>query len=381
MLFGFVVPPTVADAPAVQPHHYELLQQALQRYRALAAQPDLNALPPLAARALKPGAQYAGAAQLRRLLVALGDLPQADAARAGDLTLDPLLVDGFRRFQARHGLDADGILGPATFGALTTPLITRMRQIELTLERWNRLPAGLDAPPIFINIPQFRLFGLYSLDDRESDMLTMNVVVGQALGQFRTPVFAAEMTYVVFRPYWDVPRSIAFRELLPEIRADAGYLQNNDFEIVSSSGVVVEETSANLDAVADGVLRLRQRPGPRNALGRMKFMLPNPFNVYLHDTPAQGLFGHRRRTFSHGCVRVADAVGLAEYVLRHDSTWTRDRILQAMNGSQTLRVDLPRPIRVFIVYGTAIPHEDGQVWFFDDIYGHDAPIARTPDRR
>jgi murein L,D-transpeptidase YcbB/YkuD len=381
ILLGIVVPSTVADTTFVQPHHYELLQQALLRYRTLAAQPGLSGLPPLATRSLEPGAPYAGAAQLRRLLVALGDLPQPDAAQAGDVTLDPELVDGIRRFQTRHGLEVDGILGPATFRALTTPLTVRVRQIELTLERWNQLPAELDTPLIFINIPQFRLFGLYSLDDRESEMLAMDVVVGQTPGRFRTPVFAAEMTHVIFRPYWDVPRSIAVRELLPAIRADAGYLRKHDFEIVSPAGGVVQPTSANLDAVAGGALRLRQRPGPQNALGRVKFMLPNPYNVYLHDTPAQALFGHRRRTFSHGCVRVADAVALAEYVLRHDSTWTRDRILQTMNGFQTLRVDLPRPIRVFMVYGTAIPREDGQVWFLDDIYGHDALVAREPDRR
>ncbi len=355
--------------------HYRLLRNALARYRALAQETDLHALPPFAGRSVKPGEPYVGALALRRLLAALGDLPTQLAAATADPLLDPELVAAIERFQYRHGLTVDGTIGKRTFAELTRPLTARVRQIELTLERWRWLP-HLDAPPIIVNIPQYRLFAFHTTHDHEQDMLQMDVIVGQSFARTRTPIFTAEMQYVVFRPYWDVPYSITTREMLPEIRANPGYLEPRHLEIVrggGDDGRPLAPTPANIDALASGELRLRQRPGADNSLGLVKFMLPNAFNVYLHATPARRLFNEPRRAFSHGCIRVADPLLLAEYVLRKQpESWTRERIDAAMkSGPDSQHVRLAQPIRVFVVYGTAIATEAGNVLFFEDVYGHD----------
>jgi murein L,D-transpeptidase YcbB/YkuD len=185
----------------------------------------------------------------------------------------------------------------------------------------------------------------------------------------RTPVFTADMTHVIFRPYWDVPRSIARNEILPAARRDLNYLARNQYELLDGAGRIVPASEAALDQLAAGSVRVRQRPGPGNALGAVKFMLPNSHNVYLHDTPSRTLFARSRRDFSHGCIRVADPAGLAEWVLQDNPAWDRERIEAAMAGTRPLRVDLAEPIRVYIVYGTAIAREDGSMLFLEDLYG------------
>lgn len=354
--------------------HYRLLRDALARYRELALDTDLHQLPPIGGRSVKPGETYAGAAGLRRLLAALGDLP-ADQALKPDLVIGPELVAAIEQFQRRHGHTVDGVIGGRTFAELTRPIAARVRQIELTLERWRWLP-HFDEPPIVVNIPQFRLFAFHTRVDREAEIVGMDVIVGQSFPRSRTPVFTEEIRQVVFRPYWDVPYSITIREMLPAIRRNPGYFARNHLEIVRGPGddaMPVPVTPENIDALATGLLRLRQRPGPDNSLGLVKFVLPNAFNVYLHSTPAHELFGESRRAFSHGCIRVRDPVGLAEHVF-HDQPepWSRERIERAMqDGPDSQRVNLARPLRVFVVYGTAVATEAGKVLFFDDIYGHD----------
>ena len=376
---------TDAAITAVEPpfHHYQLLKAALTTYRRLAADRNLAPLPAFVGRSVKPGGHYVGAAALRRLLVALGDISADAAAPASgpelDDTLDSALVAGLASFQARHGLAADGVLGKRTFAALTVPLARRVRQIELTLERWRWLPA-FDSPPIVVNVPQFRLFAFQTGEDRESDVLRMDVIVGQAFPHTRTPVFLADMKYVIFRPYWDVPQSIVRRELMPEIRGNPGYLERNHMELVrgeADDSPVVPATPENVEALAAGGLRLRQLPGDDNALGAIKFVFPNPYNVFLHGTPAQHLFKEARRAYSHGCIRVSDPVALAQYVLRNaPGDWSRENIELAMSGEPNQRVTLSKPIRVMVLYGTVIAAESGRVLFFDDIYGHDRKLER-----
>ncbi len=358
--------------------HYRLLKQELTRYRELAAEPDLTKVPGFPGGSVNPGEAYSGAPALRRLLLALGDLPPpASAPASDDNRLDPGLVAGIKHFQSRHGLDADGALGRATFTALTTPLAQRVRQIEITLERWRWLPP-FETPPVLVNIPQFTLFAFKSADDRAASILQMPVIVGQTYTDMRTPVFVADMKYVVFRPYWDVPTRIMRREMLPAIRANAAYLQRHDFEIVRGQGddaTALKATPENIRALATGRLRLRQRPGDDNALGLIKFMLPNAHNVYLRSTPARQLFEKSRRAFSHGCIRVKDPVALAAHVLRDTpGDWTPAKIEAAMNGDKALRVNLSRPIPVIIFYATALAIEAGDVLFFEDIYGHDRKV-------
>jgi murein L,D-transpeptidase YcbB/YkuD len=319
--------------------------------------------------------KYAGADALRRLLVAVGDLPAAQSAARGDGLYDADLAAGVARFQLRHGLTADGALGRKTLEALGTPLSQRVRQIELTLERWRWVP-DFSAPPIIINIPQFRLFAFRSTQDRVADILQMNVIVGQAYDKKRTPVFVADLQQVVFRPYWDVPPSILRNELLPSIRRDpAGYMQRNEMEMVRGQGddaKVMEPTPENVAALAAGQLRLRQRSGAKNALGPVKFIFPNDFGVYLHGTPAQQLFAQSRRDFSHGCIRLEDPAAMAVHVLRNvGAGWSLEQVNAAMQGPPNVRIRLPQSIPVMVLYGTALATEDGRILFFDDIYGHD----------
>jgi L,D-transpeptidase YcbB len=377
--------------------HYALLKRELARYRELAAREGLNDLPPLPARSLKPGDVYAGAPQLERLLTVLGDMaggqppsalppnaqPPGEPSAAAQ-TLTPPLVDAIKHFQYRHGEKPDGILGAATLAELTKPLSLRARQIELTMERWRWLPSELVSAPIIVNIPQFRLFAFESTADSEAHIRQMDVIVGKAFEATQTPVFTADMSYLIFRPFWEVPYSIALKEIVPAARHNPSYIDQHQMEIVRGAGdsaSVQPSTAENVELVAKGALRVRQKPGPNNSLGLVKFMFPNPYNVYLHSTPAQALFAESRRDFSHGCVRVSDPVGLAQYVLRDSPEWTRERIQAVMNGTSTLTVTLKNRIRIFFVYGTALVTEKGDALFFDDIYAHDQRLEAALNSR
>jgi L,D-transpeptidase YcbB len=379
------------DALEPQFTHYALLKRELAHYRELAAQEGLNDLPPLPAGSLKTGDAYAGTARLERLLTALGDMVGAPPpiAPPGEppapaQTLTPPLVDAIKHFQRRHGEKPDGILGAATLAELTKPLSLRARQIELTMERWRWLPSELVSAPIIVNIPQFRLFAFESTTDSEAHIRQMDVIVGKAFEATQTPVFTADMSYLVFRPYWEVPYSIALKEIVPAAGRNPSYIDKHQMEIVRGTGdaaLVLPNTAENVELVAKGALRVRQKPGPNNSLGLVKFMFPNPYNVYLHSTPAQALFAESRRDFSHGCVRVSDPVGLAQYVLRESPEWTREKIQAAMNGTTTLTVTLKNRIRIFFVYGTALVTENGDALFFDDIYGHDQRLEAALNSR
>ena len=317
------------------------------------------------------------------LLAALRTLASSDDVARSLATYEPQF-EHYRlleRALAHYRRLAAGSPGDALLAA-------RVRKIDLTLERWRWLPA-FRAPPIIVNIPDFRLFAFRQVADRAADILQMKVIVGRAFPRTRTPVFVAAMTSVIFRPYWNVPRDIMLREMLPKMRASPDYLTSNHLEIVSTGPgtAVLPPTQASLAALEDGTARLRQRPGPDNALGLIKFDLPNSHEVYLHSTPAQELFLRSRRAFSHGCIRVSDPVALAAYVLRDTpGDWTPARIEAAMHGTETRRVRLAKPIRVMILYATVLAKENGEVLFFHDLYGQDrrleqllglAPVAST----
>jgi murein L,D-transpeptidase YcbB/YkuD len=339
-------------------------------------------LPPLPARKLEVGGTWPGVPALRRLLAALGDLDASLAPTAADAATVPVfdapLAAALARFQARHGLAGDGVLGRDTLAALNVPMAQRVSQLLWSMERarWLPHPAG---PFVLVNVPQYRLFAFAGAEDHEAAMTPLNVIVGQAFPDHNTPVFTAEMRYLVIRPYWDVPASIARKELLPSLRKDAAYAAKHGFELVRGQrddSPVVPVSNEALDELAHGKLRIRQRPGRENALGAIKFMLPNPYNVYLHSTPAQALFARTRRAFSHGCVRVEDPVALARFVLRGETTWTAERVAQEMQAEGgPLRVTLRQPVQVMMIYATALAAEDGRVLFFDDVYGHDQRLA------
>jgi murein L,D-transpeptidase YcbB/YkuD len=259
------------------------------------------------------------------------------------------------------------------------PLARRVRQIELTLERWRWLPDTVPARYAVVNIPGFRLYMFQNDPAAAHPELRMNVIVGQA-GRRGTPVFTGTMQQVVFRPYWDVPLSIARKETLRDIRRKPGYMEREELEIVrggDDAAVVHAPTARNLDRVAAGTMRIRQRPGPKNALGLVKFVFPNDYNVYLHGTPAQQLFAESRRDFSHGCIRVEDPPALAELVLRGQAGWDRAAIEAAMADTVTRRVRIERPIAVYILYQTVVVGEDGVVRVYRDVYGYDARLERV----
>lgn len=359
-----------------QPLPYRLLKQALARYRRLAENQTIQPLPPPAARVVRLGDEYAAAIQLRRQLTLLGDLAAAEGSNQSTV-LDPPLADALKRFQSRHGLAVDGVLGKQTLAALNVPLHQRVRQIELSMERWRWLNTQ-SRPEIVINIPQFMLYALARSTRPGEQTLEIPVIVGRT--KHRTPVFTAAIEEVVFNPYWDVPASIMRNELLPKIRKDVGYLERNHFEIVRGGGDdarVQPPTQASLDALAAGRFRLRQRPGPDNALGPVKFLLPNAYTVHLHGTAEPGLFALPQRAFSHGCIRVSDPAALAEYVLVNaPGHWDAEAVEAAMCGTQPKRIKLDVPVRVIIFYATAAATTSRGVLFSPDLYGHDARLEK-----
>jgi L,D-transpeptidase YcbB len=359
---------------------YRLLRMMLLRYRSLGANASVLARPAVAP-SIHPGDSYADVGVLQQELIVLDDLPADTPAPQANARYDGPVVDGVKHFQIRHGLEPDGVVGKSTIAALRVPLAWRVRQIELALERLRWLPDLGDERLIVMNIPMFRLWAWDVIPPSGTPLFGMDVIVGRALST-QTPVFSEEMREVIFRPYWNVPRSILRHEVLPAIERDPGYLAREDMEIVrgesDNKAAHVELSAEALKALRRGTLRVRQRPGPKNALGLIKFVFPNEDDVYMHGTPAQALFGRSRRDFSHGCVRVADPVALAEWVLQDQSAWTRDRILAATMDTETIHVKLPRPIQVILFYTTtAVMPEDGTIRFADDIYRHDATLDRA----
>ena len=355
---------------------YDALRASLKRYRELAGDAALEPLPAVA-KAIHPGEPYGGTSVLYRRLLALGDAPADAGMQAAATRYDGPLVDAVRRFQIRHGLAADGVLGARTLEAINTPLAWRVRQIELGLERLRWLPHARDERMVLVNVPMFRLWAWDAMPLPGSPAVSSDVIVGRAF-RTRTPLFVEELEEVIFRPYWNVPASILRNEILPQIRRDPGYLERNDMEIVpAGGGPAVPPTPENVARLGRG-LTVRQRPGPRNSLGLVKFVFPNQESIYMHDTPAHALFSRSRRDFSHGCVRVRDPVALAEWALAGTPQWTRDRIGAAMLGEETVHVTVVRPTRVVLFYTTAfVWPEDGTLRFADDIYAHDRPLDRA----
>ena len=287
------------------------------------------------------------------------------------------VIEGVKNFQRRHGRTGDGRITAQTLTDLNTPMLSRVREMQLTLERWRWLPLDLHAAPIVANIPEFRL---RAYDENFKIGLTMNVVVGKAYDH-DTPVFIDSMQYVVFRPYWSVPYSIARAEFLPRIVRDPNYLAAKGFEVVDAKQNVVSSGAVSpevLEQLRSGKLFIRQNPGPKNSLGLVKFIFPNSYNVYMHDSPEQELFSRTRRDFSHGCIRLERPADLADWVLRGNPGWTTEKIRAAMQGSaNNNQVNLTKPIPVLIIYATAVVTEDGLVHFYDDIYGQDAALEKV----
>jgi len=356
---------------------YQLLRWELPRYRAMQVTAPRTPLPDV----LRPGDAFDDMAWLEGLLVSLGDLPAPSPVTP--TTYDDTIRAGIERFQRRHGLEPDGIIGRGSRNALLVPPASRAGQIELAMERLRWLPDLAGGRVIAVNIPMFRLWAWNAVPSSSPPALTMRVIVGRALNT-RTPVFADQMEHVIFRPYWNVPSSILRGEMIPAIAQSASYLSRQNLEIVAGPGddsPVLAATPENIARLGRDDLRLRQRPGSSNALGLLKFMFPNDDNVYMHGTPAPQLFERTRRDFSHGCIRLEDPVALAEWVLSDLPDWPRSRIEAATEGPSNLRVNLPEPIQVVIFYTTTVvdPY-DGSVHFVEDLYRQDPRLAAALTR-
>lgn len=342
------------------------LVEALRRYRALAARSDWPRVPP--GVPLRPGDDDARVAAVRARLAAQDEV----VAGVPATLFDDRLEEAVRRFQARHGLAADGIVGEATVRALNVPASDRTRQITLNLERWRWLPRDLGPRYVTVNAADATLRVVE--DDRT--VLTSRVVVGDL--KHPTPVVQARLDAVILNPKWNLPTSIAAREILPRLRENRRYLAENDIVIMERResdpfGFAVDWSVISAEAFP---FRLQQQPGPDNPLGRIKFDVPNRFDVYLHDTPTRTLFARPRRTGSHGCIRVERADELAALVLADETgRWTPERLEEAIAGGGSRRIPVARPLPVYILYWTAFVGPGGLVQFRDDVYGRDHRLA------
>jgi murein L,D-transpeptidase YcbB/YkuD len=355
----------IADLRPSHPE-YVALQGALRELR---SQQQQGEWPKVAARIYKNGMTGPAVVTLRERLAASGELARASSA-ADPATYDADLEAAVKVFQEHHGLKATGVADASTIAAMNVPLSDRIRQVQINLERWRWMPDDFGTRHFLVNIPAFLLMAR----ENGTTVRAIRVIVGK--NGHETPIFSGEMETVVFSPYWNVPDSIAEDETAPMIRQDPGYLTRNQIEVVrrTKSGVkIVDPDAINwYDPAELSQLSFRQRPGSKNALGHVKFLFPNAFNVYLHDTPADALFARSRRAFSHGCVRVEEPEALASYVLRDRPEWTTERISSAMNAGVEKYVQLDNTIPVHIVYFTAWADERGGLYFLPDVYGYDA---------
>lgn len=353
---------------------YQRTIEALQKYRKLARENTGQPFPTVA-KTVAPGQIYAGVPSLARFLQLVGDLPAGVSIPAGETRYQGALVGAVKKFQEQHGLTPNGRIDAHTMEELSVPLKRRVRQIQLTLERWRWLPPEYAESAIIVNIPEFQL---RAYDRNFRVMMAMKVVVGKAYDH-NTPLFMSNLQSVFFRPYWEVPLSIVQEEIVPAMERDPEYLAKQNMNLVNKAGdtVAANLTPDVIAQVEDGRLSVRQGPGPSSALGLIKFDFPNEYSVYMHDTPERPLFSQSKRDFSHGCIRLENAPELAAWVLRDNPGWDLDRIRAAMNGDATFEVKLAHPIPVLIVYGTVVVLEDKVVRFYDDLYGQDAELEEA----
>lgn len=328
---------------------YGLLKQQLAKYLQITAAGGWPTIP-ATNKKLKPGESTPAVALIKRRLQITGDMPGADTT---PIFTDTLAM-AIRNFQARHGLKEDGALSETLIKEMNVPAEARLQQILMNMGRMRWLPPQPSGNLILVNIPEFMLHA-YEGPKKAFDMV---VVVGKE--GHNTTTFTGDLNQVVFSPYWNVPESIVEKEILPAMARNASYLEAQNMEIVSQNG---------------DLPTIRQKPGDNNALGKVKFLFPNSFDIYFHDTPSKSLFARSMRAFSHGCIRLAEPEKMANYLLRNQPEWTPERISEAMNSGEEKFVKLKDPVPVVITYYTAWVDEQGRLNFRDDIYGHDKKLA------
>lgn len=357
---------------------YQKLKKALANYRLLVkTQPNFSME---FIKPIRPGENLLKADNLVHYLSALGDIaPDSRRVEKQSNRYTGELVEGVEKFQLRHGMNIDGVLGKATVEALNVPLTQRVTQIELAMERLRWLPEAMGSAgaSIIVNIPAFQLWAFDDVNEINASMPNMRVVVGKA-SKNETPVLMAEMRFIDFMPYWNVPYNIVKKEILPKLIQNPDYLARENMELVATFDNEPASVVYNASTIAElkrGTLRIRQRPGNKNALGRVKFIFPNKNDVYMHDTPSHALFSRARRDFSHGCVRVANPDQLAEFVLK--SQLSKEAIGEAMQTQKTRRVILKKSVPVLFFYMTSFIDQNDNVAFYSDIYGYDSVLQEA----
>ena len=348
---------------------YRSLQAALAEYRGMAAKGGWPEIPD--GPVLKPGAADPRLGVLRERLVITGDLA-ADAPVTEYYT--DALVEGVRRFQARHALEPDGVLGSQTRAAMNVPVEARIDQLRLTLERARWVLDDTDGEVIIVNVAGYEVFAARN----GTAFWGRRAVVGTTTR--KTPIFKGSMTYLDLNPTWTVPPTILREDVLPKVRRNPGYLATQNITVLDRNGRVVDPATVDWQAVGSRPpYTFRQEPGPKNALGRIKFMFPNPHAVFLHDTPSRGLFQQAERNFSSGCIRVEDPLSLAEIVLGDPARWNRETLEAAIAEGRTRTLRLPKPWPVLILYWTAELDRDNRVRFLPDRYRRDAALLQALD--
>ncbi|MFP3944783.1 MAG: murein L,D-transpeptidase [Alphaproteobacteria bacterium] len=358
-----------------RPSHenYRRLRAALMRYRRIA---DEGGWPTIPEFRYELGSKSNNVAILRERLRITGDIPDHAQPSAEPDLFDEVLLRGLERFQKRHGLVPTGRTDYPTLEALNVPVEHRIQQIVINLERHRWLPNRYEERYVFVNLADYEL----RVVNRGRTIFRTEVVVGAPY--HRTPVFSDRIQYLVFNPYWNVPQSIAREEFLPELRENPYYLEEEGYELLSGwsrDARTIDPLNVDWHQIDPEKFpfRLRQKPGPKNSLGNIKFMLPNKHDIYLHDTPKQELFSHNARAFSHGCIRVKDSIALAQILLRGKDGWDRERIRQEIRGNTPHEVRLDGAVPVHLYYLTTWADPDGTVHFREDIYQRDHLLARA----
>ena len=358
LLFLLALVPAFGDAPN---EPYVRLQAALEQYLQIAENGGWPTLP--GGPTIEPGSDESRVTALARRLAVTGDL---DAGERVFAVYDDELQAAVRRFQARHGLETDALVGRKTLQALNVPVERRIAQLRLNTERSRRVFAPGLSDFLLVNVPAFEAT---LLRDGEA-LMTTKVIVGET--ETETPLFTAQMKHVVINPTWTVPYSIASKELLPKIQRDPGFLVRGGYDVFDRDNRRVDPATIDWMSLHENYFPYTfvQRPGCANELGRIKFVFPNDFGVFMHDTPSKHLFARDTRAFSHGCIRMDNPIGFAHRVLEPEG-WTREDIVTQLETTETVTVPLSEPISVIVTYLTALVDESGSVYFYRDIYGRD----------
>ena len=362
----------------VEPKHpaYHQLKKALSSYRKQSSSPDYNTLNYLST--IRPEDTTPQVIAIRQKLNILGIT--TNKTNSASCLYDEELVNNVKDFQIRNGLKIDGVIGKRTIMALRPNQTQRIQQIELAMERLRWLPKIQPGPLVLVNIPAFQLWAYESEQLIESQALNMKVIVGKSVDELlKSPIFTANMYYLEFSPYWNVPKSIIIKEILPKLEEDPLYIEQQNMELVTgfhNNELPVPYTEETIGQLKNSILKIRQRPGGNNALGKVKFIFPNNYNVYLHDTPSHRLFNKPKRDLSHGCIRVEKPTELASFLLKTKPEWSHKKILKSMQLSRPKQVRLSTSVPVVIFYSTAFPEKE-EIVFYEDIYGYDIKLKQA----